>query len=247
MSLPFLQSKRERLLMVMAGIFIASAITAELISSKVFLIHLQIGSLDFGSFPGVVGILPWPIVFLATDVINEFYGRAVVRRLSILTCCLIAWAFVLVYAAMNIPTILSSPTDKEFAAVFGQSQWIIAGSIVAFMVSQLLDSFVFWFVRKRTGERMIWLRSTGSTLVSQLIDSFIVLYIGFVLPKKFPADQSFFAAGMTNYVIKLLIAVALTPLIYLFHYMIDKYFGEKEAHEVIKESAEESLHQKLDE
>ncbi|TND08393.1 MAG: hypothetical protein FD123_2189 [Bacteroidetes bacterium] len=237
-----MNSKRDRLLLMLAAIFITSAITAELISSKVFLVDL-----GFGTYAAVVGILPWPVVFLTTDIINEFYGRKVVRRLSIITVVMICYAFLLVFAAMQFNTILDSPTDKEYSAVFGQSLWIITGSIIAFMTTQLLDSFLFWYVRERTGKGFIWLRSTGSTVVSQLIDSFIVLYIGFYLPGKLPPEADFFSTGMTNYVIKLLIAVGLTPLIYLFHYLVDKYLGEENSDRQIRQTAEESLHHKVDE
>lgn len=231
-----LDTKRDRLLLILAGIFITSAITAELISSKVFQFHL------FGKdFYAVVGILPWPVVFLVTDIINEYYGRKVVRRLSIITSILIAYAFILVTMAMEFNTVLPSPTDKEYENVFGQSRWIIVGSITAFIVSQLIDSFIFWKLRNKTGKGMIWLRATGSTVISQLIDSFIVLYIGFVLPGKLPDGVGFFETGFANYVIKLLLAIGLTPMIYLLHFFIDKHLGKKESETLIDESASESL------
>lgn len=232
-----LNTKRDRLLLVLAAIFITSAITAELISSKVFKFSL------FGNdFYAVVGILPWPVVFLVTDIINEYFGRNVVRRLSILTSIMIAFAFVLVTIAMQFNTVLPSPTDQEYTNVFGQSRWIIVGSIIAFIVSQLLDSFIFWKLRNKTGKGMIWLRATGSTVISQLIDSFIVLYIGFVLPGKLPDGVGFFETGMANYVIKLLLAIGLTPMIYVLHYFIDKHLGKNDSDTLIEESASESLH-----
>ncbi|HEU4716363.1 MAG TPA: queuosine precursor transporter, partial [Bacteroidia bacterium] len=166
-------------------------------------------------------------------------------RLSVLTCFMIAFAFLLVFSAMQFKTILKSPSDEEFNNVFGQSLWVIVGSIIAFLISQLVDNSVFWFFRKRTGEKMIWLRSTGSTVISQLIDSFIVLYIGFKLPGKLPADHGFWEIGLTNYVIKLLIAVALTPGIYLFHWFIVRYLGKEAAHVQEEQVVEESENQNI--
>jgi uncharacterized integral membrane protein (TIGR00697 family) len=114
--------------------------------------------------------------------------------------------------------------------------WIIEGSITAFLFSQVLDVIVFWFFRNLTGEKYLWLRATGSTAVSQLIDSFIVLGIGFLLPGKISL-ANFINVGLTNYSGKLIIAVALTPLIYLGHYLIDRYIGKDESHKMIEETA----------
>lgn len=260
-----LKTKRDRLLLVLAGIFITSAIVAELISGKLFQIHLafggfnmfghkDFGSFDLGTYTSIIGILPWPVVFLATDIINEFYGQKIVRRLSIITCVMIAYTFIILYFAMMPKAFTGVPDhsipgiadDTQFNTVFGQSSWIIIGSITAFIIGQLLDSYVFWFLRERTGGKLIWLRSTGSTVISQLVDTYIVLFIAFVLSGKLSLS-AFWVIGLTNYVIKLLIAIGLTPLIYLFHYIIDKYLGDEAAHEMIKKSATESLHHKVDE
>jgi len=102
---------------------------------------------------------------------------------------------------------------------------VIIGSITAFLVSQLLDAFVFDAIKKRTGNRFIWLRSTGSTLISQLIDSFIVLYIGFVLPGKIKLAD-FSSLAFTNYSLKILVAISLTPLIYFGHYIMKKVLSK---------------------
>ena len=143
---------------------------------------------------------------------------------------MIALTFLIVYMAMQ-PKAFVVPgvaNDEQFNAVFGQSMWIIAGSITAFFIGQLVDSFVFWFFKKRTGEKMIWLRATGSTIVSQLIDTFVVLYIGFVVPGIFTMSE-WMSTGATNYVFKLMIAVGLTPLIYLFHWIVERYLGPEKA------------------
>ena len=244
-----LKSKRELLLLVLTGFFLTNAIVAELISNKLIDIPLHFNFLgsQWGPFTVIVGIIPWPVVFLTTDIINEYFGKSVIKKLSYLTCGMIAYAFIIVSIAISIKAntsiTSSTATDAEFTKVFGQSRWVIVGSIVAFFVSQLIDVYVFWLIRNKTGERWIWLRTTGSTLVSQLIDSYIVLWIGFYLP-----DQSgqftlenFMSIGFTNYSFKLIIALFLTPLIYIPHYAIDRYLGEKTSHQLIEKSAEESL------
>ena len=227
-------SKPTRLLIVLIAVFITCAVTAELVSSKLF--RVDLGSL--GSYISIVGIFPWPVVFLTTDIINEFYGSRILRYVSVITAFMIALCFLIVAVAMHPAAVVfpGTATDEQFNAVFGQSMWIIAGSITAFMVGQLIDSVVFWFFKKRTGEKLIWLRSTGSTVISQLVDSFVVLYIGFVVPGIFTMSQ-FWSTGTTNYLLKLMIAVALTPLIYLFHWIVEKYLGEEKAH-LLEERAE---------
>ena len=116
------------------------------------------------------------------------------------------------------------------------------GSIVAFLASQLIDVLVFWIIRKKTGTRMIWLRATGSTAVSQLIDTFIVTGIAFWLPGKLTFGQ-FLNTSFTGYSAKLIIAVAVTPLIYLGHALVRTYLGKEETHELVEETAEEMLDQ----
>jgi uncharacterized integral membrane protein (TIGR00697 family) len=123
--------------------------------------------------------------------------------------------------------------------VFGQSLWIIVGSVVAFTISQLLDVFVFWFFRDRTKGRHLWLRATGSTAFSQLVDTFVILGIAFYLPGKIGGGD-YIKLSMTNYTYKLGIAVALTPVIYAAHSAIDRYLGRHQAHELIEEAVEVS-------
>jgi queuosine precursor transporter len=232
-------SKRNIVFVILAGLFITNAIVAELIGSKL---------IQIGPFIMSIGIIPWPIVFLTTDLINEYYGRDGVKKLSLITAALIAYAFLILLLAIKVPAAIgiSGVTDEQFYAVFGQSLWIIVGSIVAFLTSQIVDVSIFWLLRDKTGGKMIWLRSTGSTIVSQLIDTFVVLGIAFWLPGKM-TTAVFLNAALTGYTFKLIIAVILTPLIYIGHNAIDKYLGDKEAHDIIKHSAEESLHHQVEE
>jgi queuosine precursor transporter len=208
------QSKKDTVYVILAGIFITNAIVAELIGGKL---------IDVGSAVMSIGILPWPIVFITTDLINEYFGEKGVKKLSLITAGLIAYTFFILYFAMKIPsTGISSVNTEQFNAVFGQSQLIIIGSIVAFLASQLIDVTIFHFVKKRTGNKMIWLRSTGSSAISQFFDSFIVLGIAFYLPGIMDFE-TYVISGLTGYAVKLVIAVLMTPLIYLGHFIIEKY------------------------
>jgi hypothetical protein len=213
------QSKKDTVYVILAGIFITNAVVAELIGGK--LIHV-------GSAVMSIGILPWPIVFVTTDLINEYFGEKGVRKLSLITASLIAYTFIILFLAMQIPAVKGANlvTDAQFKGVFGQSMWIIVGSITAFMVSQLIDVTIFHFVKNRTGNKMIWLRSTGSTVISQLFDSFIVLGIAFWMTGKMTTEV-FIVSAFTGYFVKLIIAILLTPLIYLGHSLIEKYIHSK--------------------
>jgi len=222
-----LGGRREWLFVFLAGLFITNAVTAELISNKLIEIPLKFG--DWGPFVTIVGVVPWPVVFILTDLLNEFYGEKAVRRLSWITAVLIAYCFIIVSIALSLPAkeIPGSglATDGEFSTVFGQAQSVIIGSIAAFLLSQLLDATLFHWIKRKTGNKYIWLRSTGSTVISQMIDTVVVLYIGFVLPGTI-GMKDFFAIAPTNYFLKLLIAILLTPLIYLGHYLVRRFLKE---------------------
>ena len=212
------QRRKDIVYVILAGIFITNALVAELIGGKLIYIGDVVMSL---------GILPWPIVFITTDLINEYFGEKGVKKLSFITAGLIAYTFFLLLIGLQIPAVKGDGliSDEQFTAVFGQSMWIIVGSITAFLVSQLIDVTIFHFVKNRTGKKMIWLRSTGSTVISQFFDSFIVLGIAFWLPGKIDTKM-FVASALTGYTVKLLIAVGLTPFIYLGHYLIEKYLAK---------------------
>lgn len=248
--------KKEQLLFViLAGFFISNALIAEFIGVKIFALEEslgmepmnwnlfgQVGSLNF-----TAGVLLWPVVFIMTDVINEYYGQKGVRILSYLAVGMISYAFLMAYGAINL-----APADwwvgsfsengvpnmqQAFSRIFGQGMWIIGGSLVAFFLGQLTDVFTFHKIRKVTGESKVWLRATGSTLVSQLIDSVVVLYIAFVLgPQKWSMGL-FLAVATVNYLYKVVVAILLTPVIYGAHAIIDKYLGEELAEKLKMQAA----------
>tara|TARA_B100001113_G_scaffold321004_1_gene290574 strand:- start:130 stop:822 length:693 start_codon:yes stop_codon:yes gene_type:complete len=223
--------RKQWLFVFLAGLFITNAVTAELISNKLIEIPMKFNFLgsEFGPFVTIVGILPWPVVFLLTDLLNEFYGFKAVRKLSWITAILIAYCFLIVGLSIEIPAVnipgSNLSDDIAYRKVFGQAQMVIIGSICAFLVSQLLDASLFSWIKSKTGDRYIWLRSTGSTLFSQLIDSCIVLYIGFVLPGSLSFAE-FMRIAPTNYILKIIIAILLTPFIYLGHYLIRRYLND---------------------
>ncbi len=215
-----LKNRKDIIFLILAGVFITNAIVAELIGGKL----VQF----FGLFTQSIGIILWPVIFLLTDLINEYYGKDGVKKLTYITVGLISFTFIILTVALNIQATSFSPvSDDVFRTVFGQSQWIIVGSIIAFLFSQLIDVYVFWAFKKVTGNKHIWLRATGSTMVSQLVDTFVVQFIAFVLPGKWPFSE-FLVNASWGYAFKLLVALALIPLIYVGHYLIGKYLKKHE-------------------
>lgn len=253
---PHWLSKKQKLYLVLSGIFLTNALVAEIVGAKIFDVAQTIGStpasllMPFGSTFGYAlsaGALLWPVVFITSDIINEYFGRPGVKRISYLTAGFIAYSFFLIYASTLLAParfwldVNAQPAGFDinyaFGKIFRQGLGIILGSITAFLVAQLLDATVFQYLRRRTGSRMIWLRATGSTLVSQLIDSFVVLFIAFYVFGNWSMEQVL-TVGLNNYTYKFIIAILLTPVLYLAHYLIDRYLGKEHADQLSTEATQ---------
>lgn len=246
-----LKDKATKLFIFMAAFFVANALIAECIGGKLFsletLLGLAVHPFSLLGEQGLTytltaGVLLWPLEFVMTDIVNEYYGPKAVKRISYIAVALIAYAFVMFYVAIAVPAEQSFWTgsmqpdgipdmQNAFSAVLGQGMWIIVGSICAFLVSQFVDVWVFQKIKKRTGEKGVWLRATGSTMVSQLVDSFIVLFIAFSIGKGWSL-QRVLAIGLVNYSYKAVMAIVLTPLIYLVEHFIERYLGKEKVAEM---------------
>jgi len=241
-----LNDKPTKLFIFMASFFVANALIAECIGGKLFSLELLLGmepkpfSLlgEAGlTYTLTCGVLLWPLEFVMTDIVNEYYGPKAVKRISYIAVAIISYAFIMFYFAISVPAEQSFwiGSQKEagipdmqvaFSGIFGQGMWIIVGSLVAFLVSQILDVWVFHKIKKATGERKVWLRATGSTLVSQFVDSFIVLFIAFKVGKDW-SWQRVLAISLVNYSYKATMALILTPVIYFVENRIDAYLGSE--------------------
>jgi queuosine precursor transporter len=261
-------NKAARLFLGLGGFFIANALIAEFIGVKIFSLERTLGfnplnwklfGVEGLSFNLTAGVLLWPVVFVMTDIINEYFGRKGVRFLSFMAAILILYAFFIFFLGIRVPPADFWPSSHirpdwtearqldlrskvgdynvAFALVFGQGLWIIAGSLVAFLIGQFVDVFTFHAIRRWTGERMIWLRATGSTVISQFIDSFVVLFIAFYIGAGWDI-RLVLAIGVVNYLYKFAMAVLLTPLLYAAHAIIDGYLGEELAAELKRTAME---------
>ena len=249
------EHRAQRLFVVLAAFFVVNAVLAEFIGVKIFALEDTLGVKPFewnlfgqtGSLNFTAGTLLWPIVFIMTDTVNEYYGRRGVRFISWLAVGLILYGFVFAYAAIHLAPAgwwvgaaqSQGVPDLQaaFAAIFGQGLWTIWGSVIAFLIGQLIDVFVFHRIRRRTGHRHVWLRATGSTAISQLVDSFVVLYIAFVIgPQHWPIDL-FLAVGTLNYLYKMGAALALIPLLYVMRAIVHSYLGHAQAERMTVEAS----------
>lgn len=250
-----LDDRATRLFAALAAFFCANAVLAEFIGVKIFALEGTLGIAPLhwnlfgqgGTLDFTAGTVVWPIVFIMTDTVNEYFGKRGVRMVSWLAAGLVAYGFLFAYIAIRLaPARWWVGAAQEqgvpdyqaaYAAVFGQGMWIMVGSLVAFLIGQLIDIHVFHQIRRRTGERHAWLRATGSTAVSQLVDSFVVLYIAFVIgPQHWPTSQ-FLAVGTLNYAYKMLAAIALIPLLYLARAGIHRYLGRERAAQLREQAA----------
>jgi len=254
-----INNKPTRLFIILSGIFTVNALMAEFIGVKIFSLEASFGWQPveiplFGntySFNLTCGVLIWPVVFVMTDIINEYYGRRGVKFISWLTAFLVGFGFLAVAGAIqtepNAWWITSKQTagienmNNAFNGIYGQGLGIIVASMAAFLAGQMIDVFVFHKIKRLTGEKKIWLRATGSTLVSQLVDSFVVLFIAFYFfplwvkgqGQPWPMDQ-LIAICIVNYIYKFFVAILMTPVIYLLHAWIERYIGKEKTTEMKK-------------
>lgn len=238
-----IRDRPTRLFLGLSAFFVTNALIAEFIGVKIFSFEKVLGlpSLNFSllgqenlAFNLTAGVLLWPFVFVMTDIINEYFGKRAVQFLSFLTVGMIAYAFVMFGIGIQLPPAdFWSPSmqaqgipdmNQAFRGVFGQGLWIIIGSIIAFLVGQIIDVTVFQRLKRLTGEKALWLRATGSTLVSQFIDSYVVLFVAFYLGANWSLPLVL-AIGTVNYIYKFSCALLLTPVIYGAHVAIDRYLG----------------------
>lgn len=254
-----IESKKHSLFIFLCGFFVTNALVAEMVGIKIFSAESTLGLAPaninlFGtafSFNLTAGTILWPFVFITTDIINEYFGKAGVRKISLITAALIAYSFLLI----GLATVLTPAqfwieqnslkygeafnSNTAFNAIFRQGMNIIFASLTAFVIGQLVDVYVFQRLRKWTQGKRLWLRATGSTIVSQLIDSFVVLFIAFYIFDNWTFKQVI-QISIMNYIAKGFIAICLTPLLYYVHNIIDNYLGKEESEKIMEEAAQSS-------
>jgi uncharacterized integral membrane protein (TIGR00697 family) len=209
---------RQKLLMVLAGLFVTSLIVGDLIGGKLYDLGIELGGLPLGIS---VGMIPFPIVFLLTDLINEFYGARVARFVTLLGFAM-AWFTIAVLQLATMVPWPASPFQASYDTIFAGSQKILFASTIAYLTAQLIDIAIFHAVKRKLGGRFLWLRATGSTVVSQLVDTFVIGFIVWSSTKNVP---EILGIVLTSYLTKLAIAIGATPLIYAGHALVERGLG----------------------
>ncbi|MGC6414953.1 MAG: queuosine precursor transporter [Bacteroidia bacterium] len=233
-------SRRNNLFLILGFLFLTNAIIAEFIGAKIFSVEKTLGlnpaEIEIGNsiynLDMTAGVILWPFVFILTDVINEYFGKSGVRKLSFTAVFMLIYSFLAVRIAISLEgaDFWVGSAEKSgiqsmqqaFNKVFGQGLMIIIGSLVAFLIGQIVDAIIFEKIKERTANKMIWLRATGSTAISQFIDSYVVLIIAFYFGGNYSLTW-ILQVGTINYLYKLGMAIILLPLLYAFHGIIDKY------------------------
>jgi hypothetical protein len=245
-------SRPTILLLALCSAFVGFFVAAELMGGKLFeftLLGLRPADLGLPGthFIATTGVLAFPLTFIITDLINEYYGRQTVRLLTIYAIIVNILIQPVVQIAMRAPApAFQDGMQASFAMAFGQSWAIVTASLVAFAVGQWCDAYIFSWLRARTGRSMLWLRAQGSTAVSQAVDTLIVIFLAFVIiPALFNGPEGTvgnlqtmtigvaFIVCLTNYIYKFAVAVGITPTLYLLHFVMDLWLGRATARAMV--------------
>jgi hypothetical protein len=220
-------SKANNLYLVLSGIFIASLVSCNLIFQKFFEIEIWLPFVGDYTFSQSVGLLPYPITFLVTDIISEIYGKD--RANQVVTSGLVASIFMLIVVTLAdiIPVAPWSPVDGDiFHKVFGLSAAAVFASMMAYLFAQYVDIRIFHFWKKLTKGKHLWLRNNASTIFSQFIDTCSVLsllcFFGVI------GWDMFGILLLNGFLFKVFFAAFDTPFVYLAVYYLRKEFNLKE-------------------
>ena len=217
------------LFLCLASIFIASLVACNLIFQKFFQIELWIPFIGIYTFQQSVGLLPYPITFIVTDIISELYGKS--KADQVVTAGLLASLFMLIIVTISdiIPSAPFGIGSETFSEVFGLSSAAVFASMMAYLFAQYIDVRVFHFWKKLTNGKHLWLRNNASTMFSQFIDTFIVLFL-LCYFSVIPWDI-FSQLLLNGFLFKVIFAAIDTPIIYGLLYLarnrFDLEFGEE--------------------
>ena len=203
---------QNSLFLILSGLFIASLISCNLIFQKFFHIDIWIPFIGIYSFEQSVGLLPYPITFLVTDIISEIYGKKKANQVVLSGLIASFFMLLIVTAADYVNAATWSPIDNvTFSQVFGLSGAAVFASMMAYLFAQFIDVRIFHFWKRLTNGKHLWIRNNGSTIASQLVDTTLVICILFV--GVWESDQ-ILSAIFDGWLFKMMMALIDTPIIY---------------------------------
>ena len=226
-----MNKKSDKLYIILSAIFIASLVSCNLIFQKFFQIDIWLPFIGTYTFEQSVGLLPYPITFLVTDIISEIYG--IKRANQVVIAGLFASLFMLliVSAADFVSAASWSPVnDAIFSQVFGLSAAAVFASMMAYLFAQFIDVRAFHFWKNLTNGKHLWLRNNASTVCSQFIDTFSVLFLLCAL--NVIAWDKFSILLVNGFLFKVFFAAFDTPIVYGLTYIIRKKFNLKFGEEI---------------
>ncbi|WP_341216542.1 queuosine precursor transporter [uncultured Wocania sp.] len=215
----------QRIYMLLGALFITSLVVSNLIFQKFFYWY-PFDVEVFGSklFVISVGILPYPITFLITDLISEIYGKKRANQIVVTGIFASLFSVLIVYVADIVPAVVSSPiNDSVFTNVFGRTILAVGASMIAYLFAQFVDIQIYHFWKKLTKGKHLWLRNNFSTWLSQFVDTFSVVFLLCffeVLPWSL-----FKGLLVSGFLFKVLVAACDTPFLYLGVYLFRKRFN----------------------
>ena len=225
------KSQANNLYLILAGIFIASLVSCNLIFQKFFEIDIWLPFIGDYTFAQSVGLLPYPVTFLVTDIISEIYGKN--KANQVVTAGLIASLFMLIVITVAdsvTATVWSPVSDDIFSMVFGLSGAAVFASMMAYLFAQYVDIRIFHFWKRLTKGRHLWLRNNASTIFSQFIDTFSVLFL--LCAFDVLAWDRFSTLLINGFLFKVFFAAFDTPIVYFLIYFIRKKFNLKFGEEI---------------
>lgn len=226
------KSLAHQIFLYLAALFITSLVVSNLIFQKFFYWYPIDSTLfDIPLFELSVGILPYPITFLITDLISEIYGQKKANQVVVAGIFASFFSIGILLMADTAPAIPSSPIDDEtFSKVFSLSPLAVLASMIAYLCAQFIDIRIYHFWKNKTEGKHLWLRNNFSTFASQFLDTFTVILL-LCLFQVLPWDL-FIGLVTSGFIFKVLIAAIDTPFLYLFVYFIRRKFNLKVGEEI---------------
>ncbi|MBZ9626735.1 queuosine precursor transporter [Psychroflexus sp. CAK1W] len=210
----------DRIYLILGALFITSLVVSNLIFQKFFYWDF------FGlyRFEISVGVLPYPITFLITDSISEVYGKKKANQVVTLGIFASVFSLLIIMVADAVPSTSWSPVSNEiFTDVFGATTIAVGASMMAYLLAQYVDIYIFHFWKKLTRGKHLWLRNNFSTFLSQFVDTFAVVFLLSVFGEL--KWELFWGLLLSGFLFKVLIAVIDTPFLYLIVYFLRKKFN----------------------